>query len=51
MFIGVFVNASKETNGDCHYKLPSSKLISWEAQYGKFPNNSVLLISFGWTSK
>ncbi|CAH1403270.1 unnamed protein product [Nezara viridula] len=48
---GVFLNASSETNGNCSFKLSIKELEKWESQNGPFPNNSILLISFGWASR
>ncbi|XP_014275456.1 kynurenine formamidase [Halyomorpha halys] len=48
---GVFLNASSETDGNCSYKLPAEELEKWECENGPFPNNAVLLISFGWGSR
>ncbi|CAH1403271.1 unnamed protein product [Nezara viridula] len=48
---GVFLNASLETNGNCSFTLSTKELEKWENQNGEFPNNSVLLISFGWASR
>ncbi|XP_014293134.2 kynurenine formamidase-like [Halyomorpha halys] len=48
---GVFLNASSETNGNCSFMLSTKELNKWEKQNGPFPNNSVLLISFGWASR
>lgn len=48
---GVFLDASAETNGNCSFKLTTKELEKWESQNGPFPDNSVLLISFGWASR
>ncbi|XP_014275144.1 kynurenine formamidase [Halyomorpha halys] len=48
---GVFLDASSVTNGNCSYKLSPEELDKWQSQNGQFPDNSVLLVSFGWASR
>ncbi|XP_073979596.1 kynurenine formamidase-like [Rhodnius prolixus] len=45
---GILINATTETGTNSSYILPASKLIEWERVNGEIPENSVVMINFGW---
>lgn len=50
-FLGVLIDVSEKTKSNPDFQLLPEHLEEWEKTNGKFRNNTVLLINFGWASK
>jgi len=48
---GVLVNVTDEVGDNTNYTLPVSKLEEWEHKNGLIPQNAVVIVCFGWTSR
>ncbi|XP_075236398.1 isatin hydrolase-like [Lycorma delicatula] len=48
---GCLLDMRNETTNNPEFLLKPEHIIEWENEYGPIPNNSVLLINFGWSSR
>lgn len=42
---------TNETKNNTDFLVEPKHMLEWELKYGKIPNNTILLINFGWASR
>ncbi|GLG99960.1 Kynurenine formamidase [Gryllus bimaculatus] len=48
---GVFLNVTEQAAGNASFRLQPSHVDAWVERHGPFPDNAVLLVSFGWAQR
>ncbi|XP_005110671.1 uncharacterized protein LOC101853504 [Aplysia californica] len=48
---GVMVDCSQEASKDNQYLVPLQKLLDWEKEHGRIPDNAAVVFNFDWSKK